>query len=409
MPSRHKKALHANRVTNNFFNQGDTFVCPCCNGRNQNHTLRPIDSSSDCAIAEAYLSEDDSKCSVIETNHRIGHERDASVTAFCKETFKDFTPRDREKLLSYHDVQKTIPDPEGIKRALRLAYKEMSDTLATADFAPPSDTFDLSDLKEVAKTYDLLCRSFQDEEERELEGMAGRIIKLGATALDVRCSPYDRLAARMDMRILDIRSKDTALTSCLRQAQLFNIDKKFGFVEESYQALSHEDRKQRGENVPAELPLSFRQKLNNPSKLVESASEQSKKKDKKKDKKKEKKKDKKKLKLEDALVEFQRNVKLMTGEFGKLKKTVNDAVKPIELPSRPSSFKYAGIPVPEDIPDHIQQRFFDASFALQEALILKPEACEHRRHVQGILMNWHNAGTKVWYVCFEMPFFNSRI
>lgn len=387
MPSRNRKVLHDSKVTNSFFNQVDSTICPCCNGRNQNHAILPMEpgSSSD-------LSKDTLICCVIKTNDRIGDETAASVIAFWGEMLNNLTPEERQKWQSFIDIQETIPDPESVKqelkRALKLAYKEISDTLATADHFPPMDTFDLSNLEEAAEAYDLLCEKYQGEEELEIAQIAGRVSNLAVTASDVNCSSDDRLAAELDMQILNIHSKITVpLTACLRQAQLFNIDKKFGFVEESYQALSHDDRKRRGEDVPAELPTSFRQKLNNPSKLIESASEQS------------KKKNKKKFNLDDTLVKFQHNVQLMTEEFEELKKTVSDAVKPIELPSPPSSFTYAGVPVPEGIPDHIQQRFFDAAFALKEVIGLQPEAYEHRRHVQGTLSIWYKAGHEIWYVC----------
>ena len=306
---------------------------------------------------------------------------------------EDFTPENRHKWQSFLDVQVTIPNAKAVVQALGLAYKEMTDTSATADHFPPMDTFDLSNLEGAVKDYEFLCRSSQCEEECEIAGTARQISNLAVTASDMKCSPDDRLAAELDVHILNIHSKITVpLKSCLREAKLFNIDKRFGFVDESYEAVTNENRKQHGDDVPEELPLSFRQKMNNPSKLVESASEQS------------KKKDKEKLKLDDALVTFQRNVQLTTGELEKLKKTVSDAVKPIELTSPPSTLTYAGVPAPEGMPNQIRRRSFDAAFALNEAIVLEPEAYEQRRHVQATLWIWYKSGHEIWYVCFEMLF-----
>ena len=351
--------------------------------------MKPGDSDNN-NLAETNIGKDTTKCSMTETKYRIGDETAASVLSFWRENYQKLKPEERQKWQSFIDIQETIPDLEGMKRALRLAHKQMSDISATADQFPPMATFDLGNLKKVAKVHDEHCRKYKDEEERGMADLAERVGDLAVTASDVKLSSDDRLAAELDIHNLNIHSKIIVpLTSCLRQIQLFNIDKKFGCVEESYQVLDYNDRKGRGEDVPTELPLSFRQKWNNPSKLMESASKPS------------KKENKKKLGFDDALAKFQRNVQLMTEDFQRLKKAVSDAEKPIELPSPPSSFTYAGVPVPDDIPDHIRQRFFDAAFALQEVLVLLEEAYEQRRHVQVTLTTWYAASHEAWYVHFE--------
>ena len=301
--------------------------------------------------------------------------------------YNTLTPQEREKLHASIAMSPTIKNPKAVMQALTLAQKQMNDEPTMADDFPPMETFDLDNLDEVAKTYDGLCKGYKDEEERGMADLAGLVSNLAVTASDANRSPEDRLAAELDMHNLNIHSKITLpLTSCLRQVQLFNIEKKFGCVEESYQALCNDDKKRRGEDVPAEMPQSFRQKWNDPFKLVEAAP------------KPRKKKAKKRLGVDEALVELKRNCKLAMEEMQDLKKVISDAEKPIVLPSVPASFTYADVPVPEDLPDHIRQRFFDAEFAFNEVVVLQEKASQQLLKVRGVFVAWYSTNDEAWYV-----------
>ena len=221
------------------------------------------------------------------------------------------------------------------------------------DRSEPTETFDLDDWNEI------FCRTYQVKEDREMASLAGVIEDRAITAIDSIPSSDDRLAATLDVRNTYIYCKVIVpLNSCISQAQWFNIEKKFGFIEESYEALDNNDRKRRGEHVPSELPLSIRQKWNDPHKLTESASKQ------------DKINAKKKLGTDKALGKFQRNCRLGSKAIQELGVIINSTDKSIELPSLPAELTYRNVVVPQDIPDHIRQRFFDANSALEEIRVL---------------------------------------
>ncbi|CAD6591426.1 MAG: hypothetical protein ASARMPRED_005383 [Alectoria sarmentosa] len=382
MPPRRKKELRDSILTHSFFNQG---VCPCCSGRTHNHntsSLKPDDPNYN-KLAE--FGPDYEKLSSV-------------MTSSWMVKYNTLTPQEREKLHASIAMSPTIKNPKAVMQALTLAQKQMNDEPTMADDFPPMETFDLDNLDEVAKTYDGLCKGYKDEEERGMADLAGLVSNLAVTASDANRSPEDRLAAELDMHNLNIHSKITLpLTSCLRQVQLFNIEKKFGCVEESYQALCNDDKKRRGEDVPAEMPQSFRQKWNDPFKLVEAAP------------KPRKKKAKKRLGVDEALVELKRNCKLAMEEMQDLKKVISDAEKPIVLPSVPASFTYADVPVPEDLPDHIRQRFFDAEFAFNEVVVLQEKASQQLLKVRGVFVAWYSTNDEAWEFgktrIHEMPVF----
>ncbi|KAL9131929.1 MAG: hypothetical protein Q9175_006655 [Cornicularia normoerica] len=352
MPSRHKKVLRDSMLTHTFFNQVGSGSCSCCHGQSHKHVSKSVNpgDSDHSKFIEVGPSKDPLTWSVGETNHGIGDAASSSVmSSVWKEQYQNLTPEQKQRLHAAIDMHPAISEPQAVMRALKFAHKQMTDVPAMADQFQPMKTFDLGNLDEVAKTYDMRCKIYKDEEEREMADLAGRIGNLAVTASDPNLSSADRLAAELDMHILNIHSKlIVPLTSSIRQVQLFNTEKRFGFVEESYQALCNDDKKRRGEDVPVELPLSFRQKWNSPFKLAQSASKPP------------KKKEKKRLSGIEALVELQRNRKIAIDEFQELKKTISHAEKPIELPGLPASFTYADVPVPVDVPDHIQQCFFDA-------------------------------------------------
>ena len=386
MPSRRKKALRDSSLTHTFFNQTNGNVCTCGAEHNHNHAT----SSTNFAGLDA--SKYFSKCGPTKTDHKTDTEKFRhAMSSLWTERYNKLTTEERQRLNAAIAAQPTISDPYSVLRVLKDAHKLMNDLGTTPDEVPPMETFDLDNLEEVAETYDELCQKYKDEEEREMANLAGLISNSASIASDTTRSAEDRLAAELDMHNLNIHSKIIVpLTSCLRQAQLFNVEKKFGFPEEDYEALSNDDKKRRGEDVPVELPLSFRQTWNNPFKPLDPASKPS------------KKKGKKKLSGLEVLAELQCNCNRATEDMQNIGKTIRCAAESTELPSLAPSITYADVPVPEDIPDHVRQRFSDAEFAFQEVLVLQGEASKQLLNVRSAFVAWNSASREVWYVCFEV-------
>lgn len=392
MPSQHKKALRESKLTHTFFNQNESSGCSGCRIHSHNHASQALDPGNFLnGLAGLDPGKVSSECSVVKTNYQPDDETSSSViTSYWREKFNKLTPEERERLHADIELQPAVSDPTAVSQSLKLALKQMKDKPVTAHLFKPVDTFDLGNLDEVAKVYDVLHKKYKDEEERDIATIAAKIGDYAATTSDPKHSSEDHLAAELDIHNLNVHSMFTIpLISCLRQVQLFNIEKRFGCVEESYLALHNDDKKRRGEDAPAELPRSYRQKWNNPSDLTEPASKQR------------KWKGRKKLSRSEVLGEFQRNCKLAIKEMQDQRGTISDAVKPIQLPSMPALLMYNDVPVPKDIPDSIRERFFDAAFAYDEILFLQAEAFDLLRRARGVFANWHNTSHEVWYVHFE--------
>ena len=385
MPSRRKKALRDSSLTHAFFNQTDGNVCTCGAKHDYDHAM----SSTNPAGLDA--SKYSLKCGPTKTDHKTDTEKFRQATSsLWTERYNKLTTEERQRLNAAIATQPIVSDPDSVLRVLKDAHKLMNDLGTTPDEVPPMETFNLDNLKEVAETYDELCQKYKDEEEREMANLAGLVSNSASIASNTTRSAEDRLAAELEVHNLNIHSKIIVpLTSCLRQVQLFNVEKKFGFPEEDYEALSNDDKKRRGEDVPAELPLSFCQTWNNPFKPLEPASKPS------------KKKGKKKLSGLEVLTELQYNCSRATEDMQNIGKTVRDANESTGLPSLAPSITYADVPVPEDIPDYVRQRFSDAEFAFQEVLTLQGEASKQLLNVRSAFLAWNSASREVWYVYFE--------
>lgn len=386
MPSRRKKkqALRDSAVTQNFFNQANPSVCSCCAGPCHKKATTVTD------FAEPDPSKCPVECAPTETNRRTGAETlRAEVSSLWKVKYATLTMEQREEVRAV-TASETNSNTHSLLKALKLAHQQIMDVPAMADEPSSMKTFALDNLGEVAKEYDELCQKYRNEEDRKMANSVGLVSNLASIASDTTQSTKDRLAAELDIHNVNIHSKIIVpLSSCLRQVQLFNVEKTFGFVEESYQALSNDDRRKRGEDVPAEFPLSFRQKLNEPFKPTEPASKPY------------QKKGRKKVDSLKALAELQNHYKLAIKEIQDSRKTIGDIDESEELQSLTSTFTYADVPVPEDLPDHVRQHFSDAECAFEEVMEIREEITDQLRSVRSALVAWQSASPEVWYVHFE--------
>ena len=396
MPLRRKKVLNDSKLTYAFFNQAGSSLCPCCGDESHHYASKAVNSGDldNGKFIELGPGKTSFILSLGKFNYGTGDTTSSSVPAIIgKEQYKKLTHARKQELQAAIDTQPAISKSQAVTQALQLAHKQITDAPAIDKQPQPTTAFNLDNLDEVAETYDRACSESKAEEERKMAKLTGVVGDLAVTSNDPDRSYTDRLAAELDINVWNIHSKlSIPLSSMVRQAQLFNIEKRFGCVEETYQALVNDDKKCSGEDVPAKLPLSFQHKWNDPSKLVEPAS------------KPRKKKAKKRLAGSEAVDQIQRNIKLAIEEFQELKETISNAEKPIKLPDLPASFTYAGVPVPRDIPDDIRQRYFDAGFAYdtilgtEEFMGLQKEASEQFIQVREMLNNWANVSHEVWYV-----------
>ena len=310
------------------------------------------------------------------------------MSALWNEKFKHLTTEERKEVHKAIERLPIITDPRTVLQSVNPANKQIEHVLILADGVLLSDTFDLANFDQVAEEYNKFCKEYELRGENAMAILAKDISKVASIASDTTHSTENRLAAELDLLNLNISKVMDPLISCLRQVQLFNIEKKFGFVQESYEYLGLEDVRKPGEDVPAELPQSFRQRLNEPFKPKEPAP------------KPHQKKGEKKLSGLEALAQLQRNLKLASEEIQDLKAT-NDTQDSEERPCVTPAFTYADVPIPEDIPDHVRQRFSDADFALEQMAVLIEEASKQRPKVRGALLAWNSASQEVWYVHFE--------
>ena len=390
MPSRRNKALRDKNITRNFFSQGEPSTRS--SSAEQSHSY----ATNLTTAAANYASMYPLKKSLIETDHRTDAEKMRTrLSALWREKYNNLTTEEREEFDMAKETLPVISEHRSVMQALNLTHQQTEDVLRTiADETVRREAFDLADfdladLDRVTDEYNGLCKIYKDRGEGRMATLAKTISKSASIASDTTRSTENRLAAELDVLNLNIDSRVTLpLISCLRQVQLFNIEKRFGFVEDSYQVLNIEDGRKPEEDLPAELPRTFCQRLNEPFNRKGPAP------------KTRQKKGEKKLSGLEALAQLQRNLKLASEEIQELKAT-NDTQDFEELPCVSPTLTYADVPIPEDIPHHVQQRFSDADFALEQIAVLIEEATAQRVRVHNVLLAWNHASQLVWYVHFQ--------
>ena len=308
------------------------------------------------------------------------------MSSLWKGRYNNLTTEERQGVHAAIETQPPLSDPHGVLRRLRLAHKKTADAPTTAEQFSSMETFDLDNLNEVAEEYEKLSGKYREEEEIEMASKTGFVNKYASFAGDEKSLPEHVLAAELDLYVFNILCKIAVpFYFCLRHFQLFNIEKKFGFVEESYKVLSDDDRNRRGVNAPADLSLSFRQKMENPFKPPKPVP-------------KPRKKGKKRPSALETLTELQRNCRSAIDEVKKIEIRPTDAEESVEPPSIAPICTYADVPIPEDIPDNIRQRFFDAESAFGEVLLLQEEASKQLLNVRSTFVAWYSASQEIWYV-----------
>ena len=332
----------------------------------------------------------------------------------CKEIQNNLPPAKAQKLCEFVGLLPTVSVPPVVKLALQLALKMMNDTPAIVDHYSPMETFDLDNLVEVAEEYDKLCTVIKDRGEHEIAEICDLLDGVEISSSDVHRSSADDLFANLGTVSLNIHSKITiALIFYLRHGQLFKIEKRFGFVEESYSTMANDDRKQHGHDAFAKLPPSFRQIWNNSFIPEEAASKpdeeselrktsnQGKKSKQGKDSEPGKKPESNAVSEIEGLVKLQFNCKLAIKGLQDLSKTISNAKKPVDLPSLPTGFRYANVPVREDVPDEIRERILDQEFAMKEIPVLQGKVSTLLYQIHHVFAAWYGAGDAAWYVYFE--------
>ena len=372
-----KKAQRESDITRDFFNQGE----PSTSSAEQSHSHATTLTASDKLDASMYSL----KKSLIDSDHRTGVEKlRTRMSALWKEKYNELTAEEREKADKALAEMPILSDPRSVVQELNLTTMRIKDALAATDEDKTKDTFDLADLDQVAEQYDERCGMYDVYEEGQMATLAETISKFASMASDTTCSNKNRLVAELDVQNLNIHIKITVpLVACLRQVQLFNIEKKFGFVNEGYQALTYKDERKIGENDPTGMQLSARQRMNDPFMPAPKPRQD---------------KGEEKLGGLEALAQLQRNLKLASEEIQDLKAT-NDTQDFEELSCVTPALTYADVPIPEGIPDHVRQRFSDADFALEQMAIHMEEARELQLKVRSALVAW-SASQEVWYVHF---------
>lgn len=197
--------------------------------------------------------------------------------------------------------------------------------------------------------------------------------------------------AKADIISRQLTFRGEVVLHYLRQAQLFNIEKRFGSVEEHYLALENDDAKRAGNpHLDDYELLSVRQERNNPKqaeevlKVVELIKA-----------KPPAIKAQQKQSLAKALAQHKRLIKAATREIAAIKET--DPTAETNMPPQlPSNLELDGVTVPSGVSDEFRRCIFDLQYLRNETEDLNKQLLEQHGNVRSVMMHWMESWRAVW-------------
>ena len=207
------------------------------------------------------------------------------------------------------------------------------------------------------------------------------------------------------------------ILTCIRPLQLFNVEKRFGFVEESFAVVDTINQSEPGISE-RELPMSFRQMFNDPASaavkvvsrlpLKQKGEVQGKIKGKKDDKSATKEKKKVPSLIKEKRQELEAVIARVTDAVALYKQSCEEATKMVEnasndiknkrvrLPKLPKRFQYMGADVPVDIPKEIRRSLFDLDFLEKDIIEQLTLVSAQYSKATSVIGYWFNTSPEAW-------------
>lgn len=176
------------------------------------------------------------------------------------------------------------------------------------------------------------------------------------------------------------------LDSMLCHMQIFNAEKRFGFVDEQYLEIKRQQAARHGkvfDSKPFRVNMAV-PKFYQPRKARKPNRKES-----------EKQQRQKKTGIGPALTDFEQHWKATVKDVQAVFQGVND--KPAKLPtSPPENLTFYSLKLPEGLPQHIRQAIQDLEFLLHEIYPMREGISKQRDNVRDNLMAWLACDSEAW-------------
>ena len=284
--------------------------------------------------------------------------------------------------ITARDVDIVTKRLDAVTNQLRYCYQHKDDDPGSSYAFGPFTDFDLNLLEEAADEFYRYCDKYVDQEAEYKAFAVNRIRGLHDNLFNKTSTAHEQNAAKMAALHSRCMLENAQFLCSLRLSQLFNVEKRFSFEQESYSAIMNEDEKRAGRLRDEEVPLSLRQKWNDPENLVEHQPKPS------------RKQEKKRHGLVEVATLLKRNCASALKEVRAIENLASD--KEVQLPNLPTDLLFSNVPVPANVPKKIRQRLFDLDFVYQQIEDSIEDLTLQHDHVGATIMFWSNSGDGVW-------------
>ena len=176
----------------------------------------------------------------------------------------------------------------------------------------------------------------------------------------------------------------------IRPLQLFIVEKRFGFLEETLAMIMFEHATEPGFVSPKKPSMTLRQIFDSPEFLLPDSDAIKA----KQDRDRERQQRRKESDWLELLVTFKKNYKEMVELIEAQKGAIDD--KPAQIKLSTMTFGYVDVEIPHNIPRKIRRRLCDFSFVSEDMENLAPVVSELRDRARSRLMYWFSTNREAW-------------
>ena len=239
------------------------------------------------------------------------------------------------------------------------------------------DTFELEELEEFVAHYDEVYDECASIEEDFVDTMGEKI-----DATDECGSAADMTEARARNILCKQRQTNASIDSCLCTIQFFNVDKKFNFVKDGFEAIAHQHEARHGESSPPLLPPTLTHDFNDPIGLLVDELKANKKPIAQKH-----------LNAQSAMLSVKRLCVLAVKDVQAVNKSISDGDYYRTITDNADTVCSR---MSTNIPEYIRQAIVDFDFLCDEIVILRERIMWLRDHIRCTMIIWMSTSKEAW-------------
>ena len=285
--------------------------------------------------------------------------------------------------ISYTEISREISAATKALKAATICLDgactvDKSDEPEVASQSEVSDTFELEELDEFVAQYDEVYEDCASIEEDLIDSIGE---KAGA-AMEEHDGAANVTTARVKAILHKQRRTNALIDSYICTVQFFNIDKKFNFIIEAFEAIARQHEARHGEESPPFALPTLTQKFNDPIGLLMDESKENR-----------EPRPRKHLDAETAMLSTKRLCVLAIKDIKAVNRAISDRDYHVTLIDNAATTLSR---MPASIPEYIRQAISDFEFLYVEIVNLREKTMWLRDQIRCTMIIWMGTSREAW-------------